>query len=47
VEVVGAGQRVDQRQLGRSRVAEDVPDALRAQHVEDDVAAGAGHDPAR
>ena len=39
VEVVDVGEGVDQRQLGRPGVAEDVADALGAQHLEQDLAA--------
>ena len=40
-EVVGLGQGVDERQLGAARVAEDVPHALGAEHLEEHVASEA------
>ena len=39
VEVVGARERVDQRQLGASGIAENVTDAFGAQHLEQYVSA--------
>jgi hypothetical protein len=44
VEVLAArsGQRIEQGQLGRTRVAEDVPDTFRCQHRQQHVAAQHG-----